>query len=1020
MKRILNIILIIFCVSLVAQAQKKNDKIVKYDLSFVVKDSDGQPISKASVFALNGKIELETNDSGAVNLEQIPANTKILIQKDGYKLLVWDLAKEGNKAHIMMEKAIVGNSPKETYDLYPGIRLTKRQTTGAVSMIEGKELETMPTLALTNALQGRASGLWADMMLGAMSENKASFLIRGNGAVGTGNGPIVVVDGMERPMNDLIAEEIETIQILKDPTSKILYGPRSANGIISITTKRGEAYKRIVKTSVEQYVSLTTRRPEYLNSYEYARLYNKALENDGLAPIYSNKDLEGYQDSKGENDMFYPDVDYQDYFLRNYTTNTRAVAQFLGGDNKTQYAVVMGINNGKGLEKQGDGLDYTRVNLRGNVDMNLNEIFSANLGLAVRIENKRGAKMNSGELFNRIKSTRPNEYPFILDSSQAAGVPVLEDGSPVAGASEDKNSNLYADVVLDGYDKNQYINNQMNLGLKADFNSFVKGLTGDMYITFDNYFRTTYRLNKKTPTYSVRVSEISDTSSTIEFIPQKLEELDVNENIESRESDRNLGASAKLNYERTFDDHYIQANLGYYYFLNEVHGFGQNVVTANTFLRAHYSYNNNLILEGTVANMRSIRFAEDMQRKVYPAVGAAYVLSENVPSLGYFKIKANFGIIGYDASTKFPLRENRWSDNTDDTKNDRQTITFGDGNNGKTYPVVHMFDYSSPNLGWEESTELNFGVEGLVLDYRLGYELNAFMEKRENIPGVIGEKYSSTYGDFVPHTNYKSVSNSGVEAEINWLDRIGDIDYKIGARVSYAKNKFTEKDEIAFEDEDRRLEGKPTDAILGYVSEGLFTSLDQIANNEFQELGTQTDVGDINYKDLNGDGVINELDQEVIGNEVPRVVLGVDLNLTYKQFGFYALGTAALGYHINPRDVYYTAGSEKYMSHAYDAYDPVTNTGTLPRLTSTGRAANNVSSDFWLEKGDYLRLKNIELSYTHTSKSTAIYNKAKLYLRGSNLLVLSKVKDLDPEVPMSGIDNYSVLRTFSLGLSVNF
>ena len=1012
MKKAINIVLIIFCFSALANAQPKNKNIARLDVSFVVKNADGQPIAGANVFANKGKYELQTDKDGKIAIDGVPGNTKVLIQYPGYQDAVLDLASSANKKEVILVQALPGQTEKDVYDLYDGISMNKRQTVGAVSVIQGEDLETFPTLSLTNALQGRALGLSVDMNLGGMSENNASFLIRGLHRQG-GDGPIVVIDGMERAMNDLVAEEIETVQILKDATSKILYGPRAANGVILITTKQGKMHKRVIKASVEQYVGITNRMPEFLDSYQYATLYNKALENDGLAPIYTDDDLQGYMNSKGEYDLRYPNVDYYDYFLRDYTTNTKATTQFIGGDEKTKYAVVLGFNHGQGLEKLGYDSKYDRVNLRGNVDMKLNSMFSANMGIAIRIESKKGAKMNSSQMFSQLSSIRPNEYPFLLDTAAYPIVPILEDGSLVAGASLDKASNLYADVVLDGYDKTQYINNQMNLGLKADLNTITEGLSADAYITFDNYFLATYRLDKATPTFAVRWDKTDLGADTAIFMLRKMANLDATEGLNSRNSDRNLGASGKINFERSFGDHSLQSNLGYYFSLNERHGLDQNIVNSNTYLRTHYSFKNKYIVEGTVAAMRSNRFADDKQVRVYPALGAAWILSEDADKLEYMKLKASWGIIGYDAGTTFPLRANRW--------NNPNSIQFGDGNSGKSSPVVQLINYGSPYMGWEESNEINVGLEGMLFRNRLSYEVNAFTENRTKIEGVISELYSEVYGLYVPHENYKKVRNSGIEMEVQWTDRIGELTYSIGANALYSKNKFTQRDETMFEDEYRQLEGKPTDAMMGYVSEGLFTSPEQIAGDDFQALGTQTSVGDINYADLNNDGVIDELDQKVIGNDTPRLTMGINLNLNYKGFGLYALGTAALGYDVDMSDIYYTTGNQKYMTYALNAYDPATGVGSLPRLTAVGRSANNQLSDFWLEKGDYFRLKNVELSYTlFNNKTSALISKAKFFVRGSNLFVLSSIKDVDPEVKKAGIDNYPVLSTYSAGVSVNF
>ncbi len=1010
MKNFITYIILVMLSSFGAMNAQKGNKAVTLNLSFVVEDTEGNPISNAKVFANKGKYELVSLEDGTLNIAEVPNNTFVLIQAKGYEDLVWNLAKDPKRTQLIMQKSKTGQSQEDLYRPI-GISTNKRHTVGAISTAQGEDFESYPTLAFTNSLQGRLLGLNTTMELGAMSENVTSFNIRGLSRP-SGNSPIVIIDGMERPMNDLIAEEIESIQVLKDATAKILYGPRAANGVIAITTKRGEAHKRITKVSVEEYIGVTTRMPEYLEASEYAALYNTALTNDGLAPVYSPDDISGYANSTGENDIRYPNADYYNFFLRSITNNTKVSTQFLGGNEKTRYSVILGLNSGKGLEAQDNELNFTRFNVRGNIDMKLNSILSANMGMAVRIENKKGSKLNSSELFGRLSSVRPNEYPFIIDPAYP-GAPVIEDGSSVAGASLEKNANLYADAVLDGNSTNKYINNQMNLGLNGNLSSITKGLSADVYLTFDNYFSSNQKLNPTTPTYATSWQTTASGSDTCLFIPRKLAVQSSKDKFSNRSSDRSLSINGKVNYQLDFEKHSLSANLGYMFYLNENNGNSQNVVNANTYLHSHYAYNNKWIVDATIAGMRSNRFAKENQTKLYPAAGMAYIISDQNDGLGYLKTKVGFGMLGYDRSNAYPITVNRW----DNTNN----VVFGDGNSGKSYPVVNLITYGSPLLDWEESTELNIGIEGATFHSRLQYEANVFMENRTNIATIVNENYSLLHGNFLPTENYLEVNNKGFEMMLQWSDAIENLHYSVGTNMLYAKNIYTQKDEVFYTDEYRRTEGLPTDVIMGFVSEGLFSSATEIDNDHRQNLGTHTSIGDLNYKDLNNDLIVDELDQKAIGNSTPRFTFGVNVKLNYKGLGFYALGTGAMGYDVDLKNYYYHSGSEKYNIHAREAYNLTSNTGTLPRLTTTGRAANSKTSDFWLYKGDYFRLKNVELSYTLRNPSaSALINKTKFFVRGTNLFVLSDIKDVDPEVPMAGISNYPVLSTYSAGLSINF
>jgi hypothetical protein len=482
---------------------------------------------------------------------------------------------------------------------------------------------------------------------------------------------------------------------------------------------------------------------------------------------------------------------------------------------------------------------------------------------------------------------------------------------------------------------------------------------------------------------------------------------------------RNLGFTAQLNYDRNLGSGRLTTTAGYFYYLKENPGSDQDVENINAYMRANYALNSKYVFEVDLGYMGSNRFKQGNRYFLSPVFGAAWIISDesfmqNVSVIDYLKIKGSWGKLGYDASTNHYLYQNRWYNNGN--------MIFGESNNGLNQGITSLDVIGNPELDWETSQELNIGIEGIAVNNRLFFELNYFDETRDNIIEKVNSQYSALFGGLFPAMNWGKVNNRGFEGQIYWEETKGNLIYKVGGNFIYSKNKVLQKDEIAFPDEYRQTVGLSSDAMMGYRSRGLFgrdVDLNGAPNQSFGYYG----VGDIAYLDLNNDAVIDDRDLEKIGNSFPRTTLGLDINLQYKGWGLYTLGTASLGVNSYLNNAYYTNyGTGKYSNIALDRYHAVNNPeGSQPRLTTTQADNNRINSDFWMENTGFFRLKNVELSYTLTSNSpNAVLKKVIVYTRSNNLLVVSKVKDLDPEALNAGVLNYPVMSTITAGVSVLF
>ena len=1008
------LIVLMLCFNSVLIAQ--DNKAKKVEVSSVLKDASGNVIKGATIYANEGALVTKSDEEGRFSIN-VKEGSVILVEADGFSTFTWNLSEVPARESIILESEKLFKSDDDVVSLPLGERVYQYNLVGAVSRIEGQSLERYTDPLLTNTLQGMASGLMVNASAGGMANNPPTVLIRGYSR-NSSAGPVYIVDGIEREYDDLNPEEIETIEVLKDPSSKILYGSRAANGVILIKTRRGVAHKRIMDSKVEFGVGLTTRMPEFLNSYDYATLYNEACENDGIAPLYSEEDLLGFKNSAGENDLLYPDVDFYDYFLRSYTTFRKATANISGGNNNATYAFMAGYMGYNGLQKVGPEPTQDRFNIRANLDMNINSFIQGYINMSAIIDKWSFAGLDHADTFSALSSHRPNEYPLVISEEY---IEAEDDGTPALGGSYTYPANLLGSLEYSGDGSNQFINQQMTTGLDFDLESITEGLKAEAFVAFDNKFYGTQKVQPSPSTYvPIYHPELVayNGGDSITFDQVKVGADDTSYELTSHYTLRTTAFNARVAYDKALPNGVLNASAGFFYYLKENSGSTQDVENDNTYLKANYTHNDKYVIDGTLAYMGSNRYVGDERHFLSSAVGAAWILSEENFFSGdmfdFLKLKASYGLLGYDAQTSHYLYENRWADGT--------TAQFGEQNAGYDAKGIKISTWGNPDIGWEKSREINIGLKGVALNRHLYFEANYFNEDRYDMVDLVSENYSALYGNFTMYSNYQEVKNHGFELELNWYDNIGDLNYNVGVNATYSKNEFAVKDEVTYDDA-RMTEGKPTTVIMGYESLGLFgKDVDLASAPDQSALGGPYGIGDIAYKDQNNDGVINDLDKVELGLSFPTTQMGIHLDLNYKGFGLYVLGTASFGVTKQLTNTYYrNYGTLKYSTLAWDAYHPTRNPeGTQPSLTTTNAQNNTVTSDFWTKSGDFFRLKNVELSYSFNFKPNSVVKKSKVFVRGNNLLVLSEIDDLDPEAPNAGVTNYPVIRMLSGGISVSF
>ncbi|HEY0669022.1 MAG TPA: SusC/RagA family TonB-linked outer membrane protein [Sphingobacteriaceae bacterium] len=927
-----------------------------------------------------------------------------------------------------------------TLNLPLGFTTTQKQTVGAINKIGGEDLRSYPDLSFSNTLQGRLMGLTVRQSTSGLGNNDASLYIRGL-ARGSNDQALTIVDGIERPIDFLNPEEIESVTILKDANSKILYGPRAANGVVLITTKRGKLNSKVLKVSADYGTSMATRLPEYLNSYQYANLYNEARANDGLTPFYSAAALSGYQQSTGALDQRYPNVDYYDYFLDKNTPYRKANLEYSGGQETSKYAFILGYNGSDGFEKVGKTPTQDRVNLRGNLDFQVGPMLKAFVDANAIVETRSWSGIDQNSVFSALSTHRPNEYPIIITDPTLAAMntKIGDEPVPPLGGSYLRPTNLYGNLLYGGSTKSSFFYGQTTFGLDLNLGRVVKGLSVKSTFTFDNYQFFQQGKDATPVTYASELTKTSLGADTIVYFPLQQR---VNPTTLVRQSEsiaRNMGFIAAINYVSKVGNNELNANLSHFYFKNEDRTSIQDIKNTNTLLKLNYNISNKIFTEGTLALMGSNRFAssgdyfknginanDGMQSidgnrfNLSSALGLAWVISEenflkDSRILNYLKLKSSYGVLGYDASTDFYLFNTRYYDNG--------TYSFNQPNvnNAASNAFRASLDrVGNPNLEWEKSRELNIGAEGLALNNLLGFEFNYFNTLRYDMIVTPNNQYPDVAGGLFGPVNMGRTKNQGVEGRANWGTRLGDVKLDLGGNFIYSKNKVVETNEVLNQPANLLRTGTSSDAIFGYNATGLFRDPAALSVSPFQTYG-KYGVGDIAYQDLNKDNVIDNRDALAIGNSFPRTTLGLDMNFRYKRLGLFLLATSELGVNAMATNSYFrNSGEGKYSALALNRYHPVNNpAGTQPALTTYSGANNNLASTFWMVDADFLRLKNAELSYT-IDRNASTVKAYRFYLRGTNLLVFSSMKDLDPEVLNAGVTNYPVYRTVTAGVSVDF
>ncbi|NLR93465.1 SusC/RagA family TonB-linked outer membrane protein [Flammeovirga agarivorans] len=894
------------------------------------------------------------------------------------------------------------NSKADVYHA-PFYDIDKKETVSTISTITGDELSNSSFLNLSDALQGKLSGLQLMSTTGEPGTNASYLSIRGKSST-TDYAPLVLVDGIARDWVDLNPEEIESITVLKDMTAKAIYGLNAANGVVLITTKRGISNKLKITVGYEQGIKTPTTKPEFLAADEYASLYNTARSNDGLAPHYTDDEIKAYRN--GTDPILYPNNDYYGYAMKNDVTYRKGYLNFIGGSKKSNYFVHLGYVGQDGLENVGTTSSYDRINIRTNLGMKLTDVITGVVDVSGRVELYNTPNLSSGDYFNLLSTTRPNEYPIFIHKGGSRETDIL-------GGSLHQPKNIYGELNYTGYDKNVDRSIQTRFGFDLDFNEHIMGLSADVYVAVDG--SNTFEYGKDEGYNSYMPLAKTDDGYDLFQVKQGAK---TDDQVRKTNSDYFSNTFyGNINYDRTFrEKHKLSVNaLGYrqtvststqFYFIKTLHAG----------LNANYTFKNKYVLEGSSVWVGTNKLAKDKRVANSSAVGAGWIISnegflEENKILTHLKIKGSAGLMAYDPTIWTYMHLQRYGDGG--------VLVLGENNSvSRNTLIAHREE--NMELSYEQALELNLGIEVELFD-ALALEVNYFDNARKDMITNYAAVYPDYYGNDGAYFNNNSTLSEGIEGAISYNKTFGDIRLNIGANLMYQQTKWEDVLQMENLPEGMNQENRPIDGMYGYRNQGLFQSDNLARFSPSQTFGT-VGAGDIRYQDINGDGVINNDDQEYIGNTSPTLSYGIQFGISYKNVNLFVAGAGFAGhYRYNDSKYYQMSGLDNYSEVARNSWTPELGAdATYPALTTTKGENNYVTSDFWLEKADFFRIKNVEVGYTLPRKESRKFE-SKFFIRANNLFEVSAAenKNVDPERPNSGITEFPIMRSYTMGINLN-
>lgn len=912
----------------------------------------------------------------------------------------------------------------------------KVSVVGAVSTINMEELRT-PGTSLVNMIGGRMPGVITMQVSGEPGQNLSNFWVRGVSTFGAGAGALVLIDGIEGRLNDIDVDDVESISVLKDAAATAVYGVRGANGVVLVTTKRGSKEKIQVTARATVKLSQIKRLPEYLSSYDYARLANEARAMSGESDLYTPIQLDIIKNNLDPE--LYPNVNWIDQIMKKTSLQENYYASARGGGDVAQYFVSVGYRHEGAAYKQKENqfhrpLSYDQLTYRANINMNLTKRSELYFGVDGSISNHTtpGGK-NTNQVWSDVLQLNPLMFPV-----------TYADGTlPTYGQSD--LISPFAALNYQGYNSSDYSRNMITLKFTHRFGGILKGLVGSVQAVND---RTSGFSERRfvSPDY-YRATGRTSTGDLIKTLRSKQQDMRYSSNNDSW---RKYYMEAKLDYNTSFGAHNLGALL--FYYMEDAKGsewgngdaLGIAAIAKrrqNVSGRLSWGYNSTYFVDANFGYTGSDLFPKGERFGFFPSVAVGWAptsykwVQKHLPFVNFFKIRGSYGLAGNDniANTRFPYLT---------IINNHAGTTWGYTGQG----IVEK-QQGADNLKWEVAKKLNVGIDANFFNDAIKVTVDFFRDTRDHIfqDRVTLPEFAGmvTY----PKSNVGRMHSFGSDGNISYFHKINkEMNFTVRANYTWSQNivDYFEENKLAYDYQS--VTGMPFGVLRGYVSEGLFKDEADIRQSPDQTAAFGVvRPGDIKYRDVNGDGVINKDDRVPLsyGNNVPRVMFGLGGEFNYKDFTVSLLFKGNTGVNYYRVGMGYDAGwipffngemgnvlkmvnnpKNRWIPSWYSG-DPSTENpnAMFPRLSYGSNNNNSQLSTFWKQNGSFLRFQELNFRYVFRHRKwlrAAGLSALECDFVINNLFTIDSAKYFDPEQAWFNGAAYPIPTTYSLQMYFRF
>lgn len=988
----------------------------------IVDAKSNEPLIGVTVKEAGTSHGVVTDLDGCFTISVSP-DAKLLVSYVGYKNLQVPV-KGKNKLMVHLEE----NSEILNDVVVVGYGVQKKATlSGAVTSVKGEDLVKAPVTNVSNGLAGRLPGVFAISNTAEPGYDGSTIRIRGVNTFGNAE-PLVVVDGVPgRSLERIDPSTIESLSVMKDASAAI-YGAQAANGVIIITTKRGKQGKPTVDFSYNYGLSRPTTVPEMCNAAEYATLLNEIDSYAGNTPRYTSDEIKKFAD--GSDPWSYPNTDWFAETLKDWSPQSNTNVSVSGGTERTRYFLSMSAKTQDGFYRH-SATKYKQYDLRSNFDVNLAKGLDLTANLSGRLEDRKFPTRSSENIFRMLMRSKPNMPAYWPDGTPG---PDIEFGdNPVV---------ICTDQTGYDRDKRYVLNGDFGLNIQIPY---IQGLSLKLGASFDKTFR--FRKIWQTPWYLYSWDGTSYGDNGLPLLQKGKKGYDDARLNQSSENNYNIQLSAILNYNRNFgENHILNATLGVerikgrgdsyeayrrYYIstaIDELFAGGQNEINntgssytearLNYFGRLNYAYKQKYLAEVVWRYQGSYIFDQSNHFGFFPGASLGYVISEEdyfkktLPFIHFAKIRASWGQTGNDLINAYQYLASY-------SYNNLMYIT----NSGATYnQALKENVVPNKNVTWETATQENIGLDLQFLKGELAFTIDYFRNTRKDILWHRNASVPSTSGMTLPDENLGRVRNQGVDFDLSYHHRFGDVMFNAGLNGVYAKNKILFWDEAPGAPDYQRSTGMPIGAGLVYKTAGIYQTQEEIDSDPAHWPGARP--GDIKFADINGDNKLDGNDRiRYNRTSVPTFTYGINLGAQYKGFDVTALLQGAMG------GVFFQSTESgdfgNFLKSFYDnRWTEENHSTSYPRTYNRSNEYwVNQSNTFWIHSSDYIRLKNVEVGYTlpNVLTSKIKIERLRFYINGYNLLTIAPcMKDYDPENTSGRGYNYPLSKIINFGASITF